>query len=136
MSVRDDLISKEEVMAILAKEKEFTLEHEHYNADIMLNKITRSIDRLKLYQGKDKVMENVPTSIPVPFGSTVYFIYGDKVYEEKVMSFTWDKDGCHAFNEYEEMIGTWGESVFATQEEANLALAEKQTSKTEAGLDR
>lgn len=76
----------------------------------------------KLAEYEDLEEQGLLLKVPVPLKSAVYSAECGMVVRDFVVHFTYDEKGTWAINEFGEIIGLWGSTVFATEQEAQAAL--------------
>lgn len=76
----------------------------------------------KLAQYEDLEEQGLLLKIPVPLNSAVYSAECGMVVRDFVVYFTYDEKGTWAMNAFGGIIGLWGSTVFATEQEAQSAL--------------
>ena len=84
---------------------------------------TQSHDLLKkLSKYRNLEEQGLLLKVPVPLKSAVYSAECGMVVRDFVVHFTYDEKGTWAINEFGGIIGLWGSTVFATEQEAQSAL--------------
>lgn len=107
---------------------DYDIEQELQNIVVRMHGTNFSQDRIIL-QDAIKILahyrelrnKGLLMELPVPSGSTVFSVECGDIYTEYVLAFELDEEGLWAHNSFGGIIGKWGETVFATEEEAEVA---------------